>query len=137
MAYVKRNSEANLCLQCGTPLYGRKDKRFCSQDCKDRWHYVLSADSRRYRRRVLMNLELNYTILEDLLESGITTIDRIDVEVQGFTPGIMTGYTRKRGTQDEVRCFDISYNITEVRLSHIKRIKKIKPPAKARSLPED
>ena len=137
MAYLKRKGEDCQCLQCGAPLYGRRDKRFCSQDCKDRYHYALQADSRRYRRRVLVNLEQNYALLDELVESGVSEVSRIDLVVQGFKPGLVTGYTRRRGAQDELRCFDISYCMSELRLSHISRIKTIKPPAKARRPPED
>ena len=124
MSYLLKEEERDYepgCLQCGSAIYGRPDKQFCSQSCKDRWHYVKKAARDRYRRRILIGISRNYELLEDLLERGITSIDRTDFEEQGFGINWMTGLRKQKDKRVEYRCFDIGYKISDTRIYGIGR----------------
>ena len=52
------------CLECGDKIsYGRSDKKFCCEDCKNRHHNHKVRSSRSVKRRVVSALERNYDIL--------------------------------------------------------------------------
>ena len=67
------------CINCGKEIvYGRADRKFCSEACKNEYH-----NRRRYPYRgdlqavVLRKIDLNYAILERLYGMGIQTVDLI------------------------------------------------------------
>lgn len=114
--YVKR------CLECGEPLpYGRTDKLYCSESCKNRWHYVERRQSIRNRSDVMKILGRNYSVLRDLLHENIMSLDITQMIFRGFNPGYMTGCLR-RPRYSECSCFDIRYNLTDSRIFAISRM---------------
>jgi hypothetical protein len=125
MAYLRREEEAPRCLHCGGEVYGRTDKVFCSQACKDRYHYLQKAESDRYRRRVLMNLQYNYSLLDAILARGEDSRVREDLEELGFKPACITGFRKRRDGHIEYRCFDISYSLSDARIYRICRISAV------------
>lgn len=115
------NQSAGKCLECGRELYGRTDKKFCSESCKNRYHNHSCHKNTRIRERIFTDLSTNHRILTNLLKMGLTSINLYDVEALGFKTTLVTGYVRKRG-YDELRCFDICYRQTPERISGIREI---------------
>jgi len=109
------------CLECGHVLYGRADKKFCSEGCKNKYHNRFGHKSTRLRERTFMDLSTNHRILTNLLKMGMTAITLYDIEALGFKQSLVTGYVRKRG-YDELRCFDIRYRQTPERIFEIREI---------------
>ena len=58
------------CLECGTEIYGRVDKKFCSDQCRNTYNNRIHAISNTYIRKVNYILRKNRKIMEDLLEGS-------------------------------------------------------------------
>lgn len=129
MDYVnKMGRHTPACLECGDQIrYGRTDKKFCCDDCRNRHYNNLAKGSRTFRRKVLAMLSRNYEVLNELLRSGTTSVDMLDAVTMGFAPGIMTS-CRKSGRHDEFCCFDIRYIMTRTRIYSISKIQNVSLP---------
>ena len=131
MTYKSYIRHMPVCLECGDKIrYGRTDKKFCCEECKNRHYNRLVKDSRAFRRKILGHIDRNYEILDSLLRSGVTSADLTDLTSAGFLPGIMTSCLRTR-TRVECACFDIKYIITPGRLSSISKIQNVSLPLQA------
>lgn len=125
MGYRIDDKDANHCLECGdTITYGRKDKVFCCQKCKNRYNNRKMQRTRETRRRIHRILMDNYEILEGVLKMRIASIDLYDLGLLGFKPEYSTSY-RKYGVRNEYHCYDIKYFMTPSRIFAIQREKGI------------
>lgn len=129
MEYAKRKDRSTpRCLECGDKInYGRTDKKFCSEDCKNRHHNHLARASRLLKRRVISALEKNYSILDDIVREGKTAVWISELTALGFNPGYATS-SRKQGRHHLYHCFDISYVMTPNRISSISKIQNLSLP---------
>ena len=107
-AYTKEE-KAFKCLNCGKIAYGRSDRKFCCQQCKNAWHNARTRESRLYRSRIITALGRNYNVLRSALERGELSIDLMTLQDRGFRPCYVTGHRSVRYGSDVCRCFDISY----------------------------
>lgn len=127
----KRERHLPVCLECGDTIrYGRTDKRFCCEECKNRHHNRMGRESRSFRRKMLRSLDRNYEILDRLLSSGVTSADMTDLMASGFSPNIMTSY-RIVCRRTECSCYDIKYIMTTARLTSISKIQNVSLPLHA------
>ena len=122
MRYGDNPEDRPVCLECGDEIrYGRKDKKFCSNTCKNRYHNEIQHYSRSSRLRILGALDRNYSILEKLLRLNIRTISLGDLAQMGYNKEFVTSY-HKVGGHDEYRCFDIKYCCSGSRIFRIERV---------------
>ena len=110
------------CLECGRPVYGRTDKKFCSIDCKNKYNYKEIKASNLFRGRVIRYLNSNYRILTELLKKNMTSMSLADLEALGFRRDVFTYSTISKERHEEKRCFDIRYCQTSKRIFKISRI---------------
>lgn len=123
--YKKPEHEPLECLECGKEIvYGRADKKFCSESCKNKYHNNMHKYSRNMHFKVLNGIEKNYDILSKLFRSHVLSIDIGDLIALGFKIEYSTGY-RKFNRHDEYRCFEFKYYITKNRLFGLQ---KVEPP---------
>lgn len=54
-------------MECGTEIYGRSDKKFCSDQCRNTYNNRTTAVENSYIRRVNYILRKNRRIMEELL----------------------------------------------------------------------
>lgn len=126
MDYTKREKKMPVCLECGDKIrYGRVDKKFCCEECKNRHYNNLAKGSRAYRRRTITRLNRNYEILEQLIKSGNTSVELSDLMSLGFWPDSVTGFHKNRFKSDEYWCFDIKYRMTDSRIYSISKIQNV------------
>lgn len=110
------------CLECGEPIvYGRTDRKFCCDKCKNQYNNRRIKDSRNVKMRVWNVLERNYAILEGLLRVGMTSVPLSDLNTLGFIQDCSTTYRRVRGGHGEYQCFDISYYKTDTRIFGLRK----------------
>lgn len=115
-------SDRPVCLECGDEIvYGRKGKKFCSEECKNSWHNRRHHDARTVRLRILGILDRNYSVLEKLLRLDIRSISLGDLAQMGYNKEFVTSY-HKVGGHDEYRIFDIKYCCSSSRVFHIERV---------------
>ena len=113
------------CLECGEEIvYGRSDKKFCSDECRNHHHNRHHRSGRNYRRMVTSILDRNYEILDDLVRCGIRAIWVADAIALGFNPAYVTSY-RKHEKRIMCHCYDISYITTDNRMTSISKIQNL------------
>lgn len=123
MGYVKNEDRHSPeCLECGDRIaYGRPDKKFCCDACKNRYNNRRLRAMRTVKLKVLNALEKNHAILERLVKLKITYVNVVDISQQGFDINYVTYYHRA-GNYDEFRCFDIKFRISGTRVFSISRV---------------
>ncbi|MBO4817039.1 MAG: hypothetical protein J5498_01970 [Bacteroidales bacterium] len=115
--------EPSVCMECGDPiLYGRVDRKFCCERCKNRWHNRQNATSYNIRRRVRSILGRNYRILENMVDSHVPEADTAELIARGFNPAYATSF-RKVRRHFEYQCFDIKYSMSSFKIRDISRLK--------------
>lgn len=101
--------EKRSCLECGTPLSGRKDQKFCSDYCRNTHNNRLNEDATKYVRRINNILRKNRRILSKLNPEGKSTVDGITLAEEGFNFHYYTNiYTTKNGS-DYYFCYEQGY----------------------------
>lgn len=88
----------NKCPECGDPIIGRVDKKFCSDICRANYHNRINREDTMILKKVNAILRKNRNILKSLNPEGKTTI-RIDyLLAKGFNFNFYTHiYTTKKG----------------------------------------
>ncbi|WP_026954628.1 DUF2116 family Zn-ribbon domain-containing protein [Algoriphagus vanfongensis] len=62
--------QGKTCLNCGAPIQGRIDKKFCDDQCRNTYNYQLYADGSNLIRRINHALKKNRNILASLVKEG-------------------------------------------------------------------
>ena len=88
------------CLECGEPIRGRTDKKFCSDYCRNVYHNKRNKDSKNLIRNINNRLRKNYRILDSFpLKEGKTRTTRNRLIDKGFDFDFFTSlYTTKKGS---------------------------------------
>ena len=127
MAYYVNDSLPR-CLECGDEImYGRKDKKFCSDECRNRHHNHTHRSERQYKRMVMGILDRNYEILDGFIKSDIDAVWIADAIAIGFNPAYVTS-CRRHGKRSMCHCFDICYVATDNRMTSISKIQNLSLP---------
>ena len=64
------------CLECGSKILGRIDKKFCNDSCRNTYNNKLNKDRRNLVRNTNNRLRKNYRILEELNPDQKTKVSR-------------------------------------------------------------
>ena len=89
----------NKCLSCGDELFGRADKKFCSDQCRNDYNNKLRQSENNYVRNINNILKKNRRILESELEGNLKSINRDKLLQRGLTfiiTPILTSQKRAR-----------------------------------------
>lgn len=119
---ISEDTDRHYCLECGDPVYGRSDRKFCSPACKNRYWNSKKWSWIGYRNRVVGILERNHDILERLVQWKVTSMDKENLVRMGFNLDYVTACRKVRG-RNQFNCFDIVYYETETRLMRISRVR--------------
>ena len=88
-----------LCIECGSKIIGRRDKKFCSDQCRTTHYNRLNSDHNTYVRNVNNILRKNRRILATLNPTGKIRIHQDKLRAEGFDFGYFTSiYTTKDGS---------------------------------------
>ena len=80
-------------------IYGRVDKKFCSDNCRNAYNNEQNRDANNFIRRVNHALRKNRRILADLNPNGKMKVHREKLVALGFDFKFYTStYTTKKGT---------------------------------------
>jgi hypothetical protein len=97
------------CRECGSPIIGRIDKRFCSDQCRNTFNNRLNGDVTRYIRNINNALRKNRRILMALNPEGRARIRRDMLIAEGFDFSHVTSiYTNKDGVK-YFYCYEQGY----------------------------
>lgn len=72
------------CLQCDQTLFGRKDKKFCNDFCRNTYNNNLNKDKVEIVRNVNNRLRKNNRILKSLLEVGAMSVSKNQLNLSNF-----------------------------------------------------
>ena len=78
------------CLECGEPLLGRSDKKFCSDLCRNAYNNKVNSDSNNFVRNTNNALRRNRKILEELCKDDKSKTVRNTLVDRGFDFNLFT-----------------------------------------------
>ncbi len=102
-------NEERVCLDCGAPLHGRADKKFCNDLCRNNYNNQLNSSSYNLVRNINNILRRNRRILEELNPTGKTKTTRKKLLAKGFD---FEYHTRSYQTQNGKTyqfCYEYGY----------------------------
>lgn len=90
---------SRLCLDCGEPITGRTDKKFCSDLCRNNYNNRLNSDANNLVRNINNALRKNRRILAELVpDEGKITLHQDKLTAKGFIFNYFTHlYTTQKG----------------------------------------
>uniref|UniRef100_UPI0032170905 hypothetical protein n=1 Tax=uncultured Draconibacterium sp. TaxID=1573823 RepID=UPI0032170905 len=90
--------ETRTCLECGEPLKGRADQKFCNDLCRNSFNNKKLSGSTNFMRKINRILKKNHSILEELNPEEKTITFKTTLEKRGFDFSYYTNiYTTKTG----------------------------------------
>lgn len=119
MPYKILDTVKATCLECGSELYGRTDKKFCCNECKNNYNNRGRRAFETSKRDTIAELTRNYEILRSLLGRHVRTISLVDLRKMGFNPEAVSGCRDDVDSHREFACFNIRYFQTETRIFRI------------------
>lgn len=116
--------EARLCKLCKSPLYGRRDKIFCSVKCKSSYHEKLSEVTFKASAQIDKILHRNRSILLEIMgkNSAQKKIDRSTLDYKKFHFGYITHYHINSQNKMVHYVYDFSWMIFSDQQVLLKRI---------------
>jgi hypothetical protein len=78
------------CLECGEPILGRSDKKFCSDLCRNAYNNKANSDANNFVRNTNNALRRNRKILEELCRDEKSKTTRNTLLDKGFDFSLMT-----------------------------------------------
>lgn len=102
-----------LCPECNRPVYGRSDKKFCSDACRNAYNNRGNSDAVNFVRNINNTLRKNRRILLEMNPTGKTKVAKSRLLQKGFDFEYHTSiYTTKSGQQYHY-CYDQGYLLLE------------------------
>lgn len=105
------DQEKRLCLNCGKPIQGRVDKKFCDDSCRNTYNNRQNAVSVNLIRNINNTLKKNRNILESMIPANeeLTKTTRDRLTRAGFNFRFFThSYQNKKGNNYHY-CYDYGY----------------------------
>ena len=97
------------CLDCGSKLNGRLDKKFCDDHCRSHYNNELNRGRNAALKEINRILRTNACILEKLTAQGINLISHNMLRTTGFN---FNFYTHQEGYNGNVYfcCYNYGYH---------------------------
>lgn len=102
-------ADKRLCPECGEPIKGRVDKKFCSDACRNAYNNKQNADSTNYVRNVNNILKRNRRILEELNPEGKANVHKSKLNDKGFDFSYFTNTYKNKNGETYHFCYEYGY----------------------------
>ncbi|MDD2527931.1 MAG: hypothetical protein PHW35_08345 [Lentimicrobiaceae bacterium] len=87
------------CLDCGAPLVGRADKKFCDDQCRNNYNNRQNSDTSSQMRNINNILRKNRRILAGLIPDDKITVHKDKLSSEGFNFNYITHlYVTQKGS---------------------------------------
>lgn len=100
-----------LCLDCGTAVKGRADKKFCDDSCRNNYNNRIKTEDGLVLRRINSILKKNRSILAQFNPNGKAKISRKKLISAGFNFDYHTYYYETQSGNCYVFCYEYGYLI--------------------------
>ncbi len=97
------------CIECGTKLIGRRDKKFCGDGCRASYNNRMNRDANKFVNRINRILRKNRRILEELNPDGKATVHRDRLLEEGFKFSYYTNEYRTKAGKVYKFCYEQGY----------------------------
>ena len=97
------------CLDCGSPLRGRADKKFCDDQCRSNFNNRMKAGIYSSMRPVNSILRKNHAILSKLCPENKFTIKKDDLLKSGFNLDYHTHLYQTQNGNTYYFCYELGY----------------------------
>jgi predicted nucleic acid-binding Zn ribbon protein len=95
---MANTTEERSCLVCGEKLRGRRDQKYCSDQCRVEFNNELNRDVSKFMTNINNMLRKNRRILEKLNPTGKTKVTKAQLLDEGFNLHYFTNeYITKTG----------------------------------------
>ena len=98
------------CKQCGEPVVGRLDKKFCRESCKSIYHYLQSQQKEESLFKTIdRQLKTNRRILKEFNRAGKATVRKQVLIDEGFNPKYFTHYWKAKNGNVYLFCYEYGF----------------------------
>ncbi|MBK9271831.1 MAG: hypothetical protein IPM48_09540 [Saprospiraceae bacterium] len=101
------------CIVCGSPLVGRRDKRFCTDSCRSIHHQQSKKEVPPLIKKINQILKANRDIMVELNPDGKRTISRDSLLRKGFDFRYSTHLIQTKTGNTYYFCYDQGYVLFE------------------------
>ena len=101
--------EERYCLECGEPIVGRSDKKFCDDQCRNAYNNRLNRDHITIYRNINNHLRKNRRILKELNKTGKTKVKIENMRKKGFDFKYHTHILQTNKGSIYYFCYDMGY----------------------------
>ncbi len=101
--------EERYCLECGTKIIGRIDKKFCSDQCRNTYNNRLNRDETAYMTKINRTLRKNRKILKELNPEGKSKVSRNRLKAAGFDFKYFTHFYKTKEGKVYYFCYEYGY----------------------------
>lgn len=101
--------EKKKCLECGEPITGRTDKKYCSDACRNAYNNRQNNQNYNLIRRINRILAKNHKILSETNKKGKTTKSRSELLEKGFNFHYFTSLYTTKEMKQYFFCYDQGY----------------------------
>lgn len=107
------------CLQCGAPLKGRIDKKFCCDDCRTDYHNNIRRQREQGLREINSILSHNWAILSARLKEGRRKVSVAELSACNFNFEIYTNSRKAFPGRRIYGCYNLAYRVSLSGIVHI------------------
>lgn len=107
---MKDSIDSKVCSECDRPIFGRMDKKFCSDACRNAHNNRVNADATNFVRNVNNALRKNRRILLGFNPEGEVSIHRDKLLKSGFDFDYFTSSVMTAEGKEYKYCYDLGYS---------------------------
>lgn len=101
------------CQECGQRLFGREDKKFCGDGCRNSFNNKINKDRTNFMRNIDNKLRRNYRILAEINTKRKTKATRSKLISEGFDFNFYTNVWKTRAGNTYYFLYDQGYRLLE------------------------
>jgi hypothetical protein len=99
----------NICSHCKSKIAGRSDKKYCSIHCKSAHQYQKRKSEEGLYYSIDRQLKINRKLLKAYNKSGLSTVYKERLLLEGFDPNYFTHYWKNKKEQVYLFCYEYGF----------------------------
>lgn len=107
---MSNTTNQNTCVECGKPIHGRLDKRFCDAYCRNSYNNKVKRDDEQYILDVNRSIRKNRKILKTLSPVGKSKVRKEVLEALGYDFNIFSSMYRTSKGSIYYLCYEYGFN---------------------------